>query len=192
MNKIYTLWFAILAFCSNLNAQTTNFHDTQGNLDISSSGGVNYTLPIAMPPTIGDFAPTINLVYGSGQFGGIAGQGWNISGISAIMRTATRRDIDGIIDGVDFDANDKLSIDGQRLLLKSGTYFASGAQYMTETQSNTKIEQVNTGATTYFIVTAPDGTRSWYGNYGGMNAIEHTAYYIVRQEDTDGNYITYH
>ncbi|WP_394759638.1 SpvB/TcaC N-terminal domain-containing protein, partial [Flavobacterium sp.] len=151
-----------------------NFHDTQGKLEISSAGQANYTLPIAMPASIKDVGPIINLVYASGQNGGIVGQGWNINSISNIARISTRQDIDGFRDGVDFDSDDKLSLDGQRLLLKSGTgaYWSDGSQYETEVQSNTKVELKGTGAAMYFIVTSPDGSRAWYGNYGGMNATD--------------------
>ncbi|GAA4769465.1 MULTISPECIES: RHS repeat-associated core domain-containing protein [Flavobacterium] len=169
-----------------------NYHDTQGKLEISNSGQAVYTLPIAMPPSANDVGPVINLVYSSGQMGGVAGQGWNINSISTIARMATRTDIDGFKDGVDFDDNDKLSLDGQRLILKSGTYWADGSTYETEIQSNTKIELKGSGTNIYFITTAPDGSRTWYGNYGGTNATDLTAYYIVRFEDTNGNYITYH
>ena len=44
----------------------------------------------------------------------------------------------------------------------------------------------------YFIVTNPDGSRAWYGNYDGMNATDLTAYYITRFQDANGNFITYH
>lgn len=169
-----------------------NYHDTQGKLEISNSGQAVYTLPVAMPPSANDVGPIINLVYSSGQMGGVAGQGWNINSISTIARMATRTDIDGFKDGVDFDDNDKLSLDGQRLILKSGAYWADGSTYETEVQSNTKIELKGTGSNIYFITTAPDGSRSWYGNYGGTNATDLTAFYIVRFEDTNGNYITYH
>lgn len=169
-----------------------NFHDTQGKIEISNNGQAVYTLPVAMPPSIKDVGPIINLIYSSGQNGGIAGQGWNISTISTINRIATRPDIDGFRDGVDFDNNDKLALDGQRLLLKSGTYWTDGSIYETEVQSNQKIELKGIGATMYFIVTAPDGSRTWYGNYGGMNATDATAYYVVRYEDMFGNFMTYH
>jgi RHS repeat-associated protein len=169
-----------------------NYHDTQGKLDISNAGQATYTLPIALPPSIKNVGPVINLVYASGQQGGIAGQGWNISSISAITRMATRKDIEGFVDGVDFDDNDKLALDGQRLILKTGTYWANGSTYQTEVQSNAKIELKGAGTTLYFIVTSPDGSRSWYGNYGGTNAVDLTAFYITRFEDTNGNYVTYH
>ena len=94
----------------------------------------------------------------------------------------------------DFDADDKLSLDGQRLLLKpnTGIYWSDGSQYETEVQSNTKIELMGSGNSTYFIVTAPDVSRSWYGNYNGLNGIDITSFYIVRYEDIYGNFMTYH
>ncbi|MEN2416228.1 FG-GAP-like repeat-containing protein [Flavobacterium mesophilum] len=171
-----------------------NFTDTKGELQISSSGTATYTLPIATPPSIKNVAPAINLTYNSGVRWGIAGQGWNITSISTISRIATRRDIDGFVDGVDFDDNDKLALDGQRLLIKTGTYWASGSTYETEYKSNTKIELKIEGTTTYFIVTAPDGSRSWYGSVGNgtlQNSISETAWYIVRYEDANGNFINY-
>lgn len=168
------------------------YHDTQGKFEISNNGQATYTLPIALPPSIQSVGPTINLVYSSGQMGGIAGQGWNINSISTIARIATRKDIDGFVDGVDFDDNDKLALDGQRLILVSGNYWADGSVYKTEVLSNSKIELIGSGTSMYFIVTAPDGSRSWYGNFGGQNATDLTAFYIVRFEDINGNFITYH
>jgi RHS repeat-associated protein len=173
-----------------------NYHDTQGKLEITNSGQATYTLPIAMPPSLNNVGPVINVVYASGQQGGIAGQGWNISTVSSINRMATRKDIDGFVDGVDFDDNDKLALDGQRLILKTGTYWADGSTYVTEVQSNTKIELKGSGDAIYFIVTTPDGSRTWYGSYGsnppiGAAGRDKTAYYIMRFEDAEGNYITY-
>lgn len=194
--------FLLIVFLINVNVfsqrntsvvpSTPGFHDTQGRLEISNNGQATYVLPIALPPSIQNVGPTINMVYSSGQFGGVAGQGWNINSISTISRVATRKDIDGFVDGVDFDNNDKLALDGQRLILVSGAYWANNSVYKTEVLSNSKIELKGSGSSTYFIVTAPDGSRSWYGNFGGQNAEDLTAYYIVRFEDTNGNFITYH
>ncbi len=169
-----------------------NYHDTQGKLEISNSGQASYVLPIALPPSISNIGPMINIVYSSGQNNGIAGQGWNINSISNISRIATREDVDGFKDGVDFDDNDKLALDGQRLIVKSGsTYWTDGSVYETEVQSNSKIQLFGTGNNVYFIVTSADGSRSWYGNYGGMNATDLSAYYIVRYEDANGNFMLY-
>ncbi|KAF2515009.1 hypothetical protein EYY60_02830 [Flavobacterium zhairuonense] len=190
MKKFYIF---ILTLISHLSF-SQNFTDTKGELQISASGTATYTLPIATPPSIKNVAPIINLTYSSGVRGGIAGQGWSINSISTISRMATRRDIDGFVDGVDFDDNDKLALDGQRLLIKTGTYWASGSTYETEYKSNTKIELKIEGTTTYFIVTAPDGSRSWYGSKGSgslQNSVSLNAWYIVHYEDTYGNFIDY-
>lgn len=69
---------------------TPGYHDTQGKFEVSNNGQATYTLPIALPPSIQSVGPTINLVYASGQMGGIAGQGWSINSISTIARIATR------------------------------------------------------------------------------------------------------
>ncbi|GEP50178.1 hypothetical protein FNO01nite_08500 [Flavobacterium noncentrifugens] len=186
--KTYLLPFFCIFLINNISAQ---FHDTQGKLDISDSGQSVYTLPISLPPSIQNVGPKIDLQYSSGQIGGIAGQGWNLSSISTIYRVSSRKDIDGFIDAVDFDDNDKLSLDGQRLISKTGSYWADGSTYETEFQSNFKIELMGQDSNIYFVVTNADGSRSWYGNFGGMNATDQTAYYITRYEDANGNFIVY-
>ena len=184
-------FLCLLLFILQITIAQDTYTDTKGALEVSASGAAVYTLPIALPPSAGDTGPVINIVYTSGSSGGIAGAGWSLQTISTISRMATRKDLDGYIDGVDFDPNDKLALDGQRLILKSGSYWAPGSVYQTETQSNTRIVLVGTGTNLYFVVTAPDGSRSWYGNYDGAKATDITSWYIVRFEDPHGNYITY-
>ena len=58
---------------------TNKFHDTQGNIEVTGGGQLQYTLPIALPPGIKSVAPQINLVYTSGSGNGIAGYGWSLS-----------------------------------------------------------------------------------------------------------------
>lgn len=183
--------FLLLSFFTFNLIFSQNYHDTQGKLDITNSGQAVFTIPIALPPSLQNVGPTINLVYASGQFGGVVGQGWNINSISMISRMSTSLHIDGYVDGVDFDDNDKLAIDGQRLLIKTGNYWENGSTYQTEIQSNNKIELFRTGDNIHFIVTNTDGSRSWYGNYDGTNATDLTSFYITRFEDVNGNYILY-
>lgn len=182
---------AVLTIFANF-VFSQNYHDTQGKFDVSSNGQATFTLPIAMPPTINNYGPKIDVNYTSGQISGIAGQGWSINGISKITRINTRFDLDGYVDGVDFDDNDKLALDGQRLITKTGsTYWTDGAIYQTEFQSNLKIQQIGSGANISFLVTTPDGTKNWYGKYDTNTATDLTSYCLVRTEDTDGNFITY-
>ena len=202
--KNLKLTYSIIAlFLIYANGTAQNFQDTKGELSISNSGTANYTIPIATPPSVNGVAPVINLNYSSGARGGIAGQGWNISGISSITRISTRKDIDGFRDGVDFDDNDKLALDGQRLLLKTGIYWADGSTYETEYKSNIKVElKIYTflvGGVTWsrkrFIVTNPDGSSTWYAATDAGTAITsaqlNATWYIVRHEDVNSNYIIY-
>lgn len=191
--RIRCLLFAVFTFTSLVYSQ--NYHDTQGGIEVSNTGQATFTLPIALPPSIQSVGPTINLVYASGQQGGVAGQGWNISGVSVISRISTRKNIDGFIDGVDFDSNDKLALDGQRLILKTGTYLGDGSTYETEIQSNLKIELTGSGTSTMIVVTSPDGSKKWYGTPGAGSGVVgndlDSFFYIKKFQDVSGNVIEY-
>ncbi|WP_260446561.1 RHS repeat-associated core domain-containing protein [Chryseobacterium lactis] len=189
----------ILGFSQTLLAQS--FHDTKGNIGVSGAGQLQFTLPIAMPPGIKSVAPQMNLIYTSGSGNGIAGYGWNISGITAISRVGKTVETDGEAKGVQLDYSDYYSFNGQRLILKSGEYGKDGAEYVTEKYSNVKIKSVGTypinGQFTgpiHFEVTFEDGTQAWYGSSASRYSPEITTpleYNIVKWKDTQGNYISY-
>ena len=115
------------------------FHDTQGNIEVNGAGQLQFTLPIALPPGVKSVAPQVNLVYTSGSGNGIAGYGWNLSGITSIARLGKNIDKDGKTEGINF-FNDYFSFNGQRLILKSGEYGKDGSEYVTEKFSNVKIK----------------------------------------------------
>ncbi|WP_227411513.1 RHS repeat-associated core domain-containing protein [Cruoricaptor ignavus] len=172
-----------------------NFHDTQGNIEVNGGGQLQYTLPIALPPGVKSVAPQINLVYTSGAGNGIAGYGWNLSGITSITRMSRTIEKDGAVKGIQLDDTDYFSFNGQRLLLKSGTYGSSGAEYVTEKFSNVKIRSIGnvsghgwTGPE-YWEVTFEDGSQAWYGNtWESRTPVE---YNISKWKDAQGNYISY-
>jgi RHS repeat-associated protein len=143
---------------------------TEGQLSVSLTGGANYTIPIAVPPGINGVVPQVSLAYNSQGGNGMAGYGWNISGVSAITRIPRTKFHDGIVGGVNLDANDRFALDGQRLILKSGVYGAAGAVYETENFSNIKITSlgVNPLGAIYgpasFLVEYPDGSKAVYGD----------------------------
>lgn len=76
------------------------FHDTQGNIEVNGAGQLQFTLPIALPPGVKSVAPQVNLVYTSGAGNGIAGYGWNLSGITSIARVGKNIDKDGKTEGI--------------------------------------------------------------------------------------------
>lgn len=168
---------------------------TEGQLEVSLTGGATYNIPIAVPPGINGVVPQVSLVYNSQGGNGIAGYGWNISGVSTISRIPSTMFHDGVIDAVDFDNLDRFAFDGQRLILKTGTYGGDGAVYETENFSNLKITSygVSTfGANygpAYFVVQYPDGSKAEYGN--SSNSFSKTDWGINYWENPQGVRISY-
>jgi RHS repeat-associated protein len=180
-NFYYTFLFLAFSLCST--AQTaptggsTEVGITEGQLSVSLTGGATYSVPIAVPPGINGVVPQISLAYNSQGGNGMAGYGWNISGVSAITRIPSTKFHDGTIDPVDFDALDRFAFDGQRLILKSGTYGGNGTVYETENFSNIKITSYGvhpSGANygpEYFTVEYPDGSIAYYGQNQNQRSV---------------------
>lgn len=173
---------------------TTEAGSTAGSLSVSLTGAASYSIPIMVPPGIKDVVPNISVSYSSQGANGLAGWGWNISGLSTISRIPATKYYDNKHDGIDYN-DDRFSIDGQRLILKSGTYGANGSIYQTENYSNIKVVAHGTspyGASygpSYFIVYYPNGTRAWYGSSG--NSRSRLEWAIFSWRDPQGNYIDY-
>lgn len=202
MKKLY--FIIAIGLCHLLYSQNTSFHDTQGNIEVNGGGQLQYTLPIALPPGIKSVAPQVNLTYTSGGGNGIAGYGWNLSGITSISRTGKTIEKDGELQGIKLDYSDYYSFNGQRLILRSGEYGKDGAEYATEKYSNIKIKSVGRAtnilqlldAPNYFEVTFEDGSQAWYGGWEGSPPLDYPGrtlveYNIVKWKDAQGNYISY-
>ncbi|HEX8576422.1 MAG TPA: SpvB/TcaC N-terminal domain-containing protein, partial [Flavobacterium sp.] len=168
---------------------------TEGQLEVSLTGGATYSIPIAVPPGINGVTPQVSLSYNSQGGNDLAGYGWNINGVSSISRIPSTLFHDGIIDGVDFDNLDRFALDGQRLILKSGTYGGDGAEYETENFSTVKITShgvspfgANYGPA-YFVVQYPDGSVARYGNTTDSRSI--TKWSVTFWQNPQGIRINY-
>ncbi|KAF2515833.1 hypothetical protein E0W68_12850 [Flavobacterium salilacus subsp. salilacus] len=165
---------------------------TGGTLSVSLSGSATYNIPFALPPGINGVVPEIGLSYNSNSGNGYAGYGWNVSGLSSITRIPATIYHDNIIDGVDYNSLDRFALDGQRLILKSGTYGAADSVYETENFSNIKITAIGTtflSSPAYFKVEYPDGSFALYGN--GTNGYARNEWAITSWQNTQGLTITY-
>jgi hypothetical protein len=83
---------------------------------VSDGGTPSYSLPVSVPPGIAGMAPNIGLLYSGGGVNGPVGYGWTLQGISMITRCPGNKLIDGKVTPVSYNGNDKLCLDGQRLI----------------------------------------------------------------------------
>jgi len=164
-----------------------------GNVMVSPTGAATYNIPINLPPGVAGVTPSLSLAYNSQGGNGLLGIGWSLSGLSAITRTGTTIYNDGFIDGVDFDSNDKLALDGQRLIAVNNS-----TEYRTEIETFTKITpmEVADGWPKWFEVRTKDGRIMEYGNTNdsrieatGKNSV--LFWLVNRISDRKGNYISF-
>ena len=132
-----------------------------------SGGAASYNIPIVVAPGRKGMQPNVSLSYSSRSGNGIAGMGWSLSAGSSIERCGMTVAQDGRSLGVTYHAStDKLCLDGQRLMVTSGTYGASGAVYRTELDTFARVTQMGGGindSTTWFKVEHKGGRVSYYG-----------------------------
>jgi len=120
-------------------AQTTVAGTTPGQFSVNESGAATYSIPIQVPPGVAGMQPRLSLEYNSQGGNGLVGMGWSLNGLSAITRCPKTMAQDGALGGINFDMNDRFCLDGQRLMLVSGTYGVSGSEYRTELESFSRI-----------------------------------------------------
>ncbi len=159
------------------------------HVNVSPTGAAIHTIPIAVPAGVNGMQPDIAVTYSSQAGNGIVGWGTNISGLSAITRAPKSIYYDGAAKGIGYSADDALMLDGQRLILVSGTAGTEGAVYNTENDPFTTI----TYKTLSFEVLAKDGTKYTYLiNIANLLAnIKTNAWYLKEVTDVFGNYINY-
>src|SRR5574340_557976 len=105
---------------------------TSGQFAVSETGAATYTIPIQVPPGVAGIEPKLALTYNSQAGNGLLGVGWSLSGLSVITRCPRTLAQDGVREGINYDANDRYCLDGQRLIVISGVDGADGTEYRTE------------------------------------------------------------
>ena len=113
---------------------------TPGSFSVAPSGSASYAILTQVPPGTAGMQPSLSLAYNSQSGNGLAGVGWSVSGLSTIHRCAATYVQDGVSGEVNYDANDKFCLDGERLIaINAGAYIANGQEYRTEHESFTRI-----------------------------------------------------
>ncbi len=157
-----------LAFQSAVSAVDTSKHpgSINGALGTSASGAATYDIKLDLPASSYCPVPQIGISYNSQGGNGILGIGFTLTGLSSINRVPRTIYHDGKIGGVTNTTSDLYALDGNRLILKSGTYGKDKALYTTEVENFARITQQGTrgnNGANWFEVVGKDGTVYKYG-----------------------------
>jgi hypothetical protein len=216
MRKIYLLALLIVFTLGLIKAQNVTYQTlhtgstfdnraidqnlTVGSLaaspSVSGSGGANYSIPIAVPPGTNEIAPSVSIQYNSQSSSGVAGMGWEISGLSAIVRVARDMYHDTYTNPVELTLEDRFALDGQRLISKSGTYGTNNATYGTESENFSAVTSFGSGAGLWFKVISKDGVEMEYGNSADSKLLDAGGTEIIsikmnKVKYPDGNYVEF-
>jgi RHS repeat-associated protein len=171
---------------------------TVGAFNVSSSGNATYSVPIPVPPGTAGMQPNVSINYSSGGGNGILGIGWSLNAASAITRAPADVYHDGLVDDIDFDSYDRFAMDGNRLVLNTGTYGAAGSVYFTESETFSRITAMSStgNGPQWFRVETKNGSILEYGNTAdsrteGSGRSDVLIWYLNKVMDANGNYFTY-
>ncbi len=168
---------------------------TPMSINVSPTGAATCQIPIYIPTGTAGMQPNLSVVYNSQTGDGILGVGWNIAGLSAIVRIPQTVYHDGQIRGVKLDDNDRFALNGNRLITISAT------EYRTEIDEFVKVTSYgnynNTGPE-WFKVETKDGRTLEFGNTSDSRIITNSAdidavlqWRINKVYDRNNNYIEY-
>lgn len=118
--------------------KTVDTTKTTGSINGTSStmnGSAYYSIPIPLPPSTNNIKPELTLNYSSSGGTSQLGFGWSLSGLSMISRIGKNIYYDGTNSDISFTSNDRFSLDGNYLVLKSGTYGANNSTYSAESEN---------------------------------------------------------
>lgn len=170
--------------------------ETKGEFAVSEKGSATYTLELKVPPGTNGMQPNLSVSYDSQGQDSYMGMGWSLNGLSVISRCPTTLAQDTLIDPIDFDANDKLCLDGQRLVVASGTYLGEGAEYRTENETFAKITSSGTAGSgpLSFTVQLKNGLTFVYGGISDSRVYHNNGNILIwklsKITDQFGNYLT--
>ncbi len=175
-----------------------------GSTSVTDEGTFTYAAPLPIPPGRAGMQPSLALAYASASMEGSLGVGFRIDGLSSMSRCGQSVAVDDRHRGVELDEEDRLCIDGARLLAVEGIDMAPGAVYRTEAESWRRVETVSADAAgvsgpVSFRVRMPDGRERLYGA-SEDSRLELTrpdgtrvvmSWFLTQERDPRGNAIRY-
>jgi hypothetical protein len=168
-----------------------------GKMGVSETGAATYEIPITVPPGTAGMVPSLSLSYNSQSGNGLLGMGWQLEGLPSLGRCPRTIAQDGVRGGVNYDANDRFCLDGQRLIVISGNYGADGSEYRTEVESFAKVVAHGAAGTgpAWFEVRTKTGQIMEFGNSTDSRILvqgkaEARSWAVNKVSDTKGNFYT--
>uniref|UniRef100_A0A486XPV6 Rhs family protein n=1 Tax=Rheinheimera sp. BAL341 TaxID=1708203 RepID=A0A486XPV6_9GAMM len=167
-----------------------------------SGGQAKYSVPLQMAPGRAGMQPNVALDYQSRSGNGLLGVGFSLSAGSGISRCGPTVAQDGYASAVNYQlANDKLCLNGERLVNVEGSYGSSGTVYRTEVDSFTRVTQLGGNLnqnSAHFKVEYPQGRVAYFGSDSAEAKVVHTgktetfSWLLAYEQDlTAKNYIHY-
>jgi RHS repeat-associated protein len=223
MKKILLTYSMLFAAWLSLNAQSTtvfpivlyeNLYDnnnftqaidvnlsagaTVGDVSVTPSGAATYNIPISIPPGTRGVVPQLSIGYNSQAGNGLLGMGWNLSGFSAISRSGKSIAYDNDVSPVKLTNEDFFNLDGNRLVVTSGTNGAAASTYATKMETFSKVTAYGNigGCPEYFIVDMKNGMIYEYGNtpdskFKSNDGTKVISWQLNKVRDQYGNYMSY-
>lgn len=171
-----------------------------GSLEVGAevaSGQLDVSVPFNVPSGVHGFTPSVGINYRSDQDNGYLGIGFELAGLSQIGRCAATEEIDGVRGRINFDSEDRYCLDGQRLMLITGSLGEANSEYRLRNSTASKIELLENTENNelYWQVWLADGNILKFGTTA--NAVENISnkgilnWYLSSREDRFGNSIDY-
>lgn len=168
-----------------------------GTFNVTESGGATYSIPISVPPGTAGMVPSLSIDYNSHGGNGLLGMGWSLSGLPSIGRCPRTLPQDGVRGAVKYDMDDRFCMEGQRLVLVSGTYGAANSEYRTELEGFSKITAKSSAGNgpAWFEVRTKSGQTMEFGNttdsrFLAQGKTTARGWGVNKITDAAGNYLT--
>jgi RHS repeat-associated protein len=170
---------------------------TSGKFSVTKSGQSAYHVPIKVPPGTARMEPSLALSYVGNQRNGLLGVGFTLSGLPSISRTGQTMAQDQKWTAVNYSADDRFTLAGERLIAVQGNDGADGTEYRTERESWARIISHGDlgGGPEWFEVTSRSGRKLIFGNDASarvpaLNGTAIRTWALNRVTDLNGNYYT--
>ncbi|WP_370306068.1 FG-GAP-like repeat-containing protein [Sinimarinibacterium flocculans] len=176
---------------------------TSGSFQVTEGGSASYGVAIMVPPGTAGVQPELGLSYDSQSGNGPVGVGWSVSGLPTITRCPRTMAQDSALDRINFTADDRFCMSGQRLVPALSTsysgYGGNGFEYRTEMEGFSRIISYGTAGTgpAWFKVWTKSGQILEFGNstdsrIEAQGRTSARVWAISKLSDPRGNEMTYH